>query len=576
MQRRKITFKTIIVMIFAGGLIAVRCWAFAQGSITGSVRDLSNNRGNQGVIITVKDASTGALAGIGTTDALGNYSVGVPSLGNYILLASKLGYDNMLTPDVIELSDMTPNRTVNIAMGEKGGLKYKPEVPTPALNWDTGAGKSYLIPALEIPVFILALNGYSRLATPNEEEDGKKVYSVTLSSFRDHVFHGPWGFDRDAFAMNQLMHPYQGSIYYGLARSAGLSFWESFAYTFAGSFLWETGGETTPPSVNDQVASGIAGAFFGEPLFRMASLLLEGGGEKPGFWRELGATVLSPPTGFNRLVFGERFKPVFPSHDPATFWRLQFGAFLNNRLYDQGGLSHVGRKDSTINFSMAYGLPGKPGYSYTRPFDYFHFESMAVSNSENPIQDVMLRGLLFGKKYEAGDSYRGVWGLYGGYDYISPQIFRVSSTAASLGTTFQWWLAKAVALQGSVLGGIGYGAAGKVAGSGERDYHYGIAPQGLLALRLILDDKAMLDATARGYYISGLGSTETGGNETIGRLNMGLTVRIYGRHALGIQYLASRRDAHYPDRADSQQRAGTFSLVYTLLGDTRFGAVEWR
>jgi hypothetical protein len=267
---------------------------------------------------------------------------------------------------------------------------------------------------------------------------------------------------------------------------------------------------------------------------------------------------------------------VFPSHDPATFWRLQFGAFLNNRLYDQGGLSHVGRKDSTINFSMAYGLPGKPGYSYTRPFDYFHFESMAVSNSENPIQDVMLRGLLFGKKYEAGDSYRGVWGLYGGYDYISPQIFRVSSTAASLGTTFQWWLAKAVALQGSVLGGIGYGAAGKVAGSGERDYHYGIAPQGLLALRLILDDKAMLDATARGYYISGLGSTETGGNETIGRLNMGLTVRIYGRHALGIQYLASRRDAHYPDRADSHQRAGTFSLVYTLLGDTRFGAVEWR
>ena len=86
----------------------------------------------------------------------------------------------------------------------------------------------------------------------------------------------------------------------------------------------------------------------------------------------------------------------------------------------------------------------------------------------------------------------------------------------------------------------------------------------------------MLDATGRGYYISGLGSTETGGNETIGRLNVGLTVRIYGRHALGIQYLASRRDAHYPDRADSRQTAGTLTLVYTFLGDTRFGAVEWR
>ena len=136
--------------------------------------------------------------------------------------------------------------------------------------------------------------------------------------------------------------------------------------------------------------------------------------------------------------------------------------------------------------------------------------SLAVSNPDNPLEDVMIRGLLFGKKYEAGDSYRGIWGLYGGYDYISPQIFRVSSTAASLGTTFQWWLAKAVALQGSALGGIGYGAAGNIAGSGERDYHYGIDPQGLLALRLIFGDRAMLDLTGRGYYISGLGPPRRG------------------------------------------------------------------
>ena len=449
-------------------------------------------------------------------------------------------------------------------------------MPPPALNWDTGAGKSYLIPALEIPAFILALNGYSRLTRPDAEEDGKKVYSVTWSTFRDHVVHGPWGFDKDAFEVNQLMHPYQGTMYYGFARSAGLSFWESSAYTFMGSFLWETGGETTSPSVNDQVASGIAGAFFGEALFRMSSLLLEGGGEKPGFWRELGAAVISPSTGFNRLVFGERFAPVFPSHDPATFWRLRFGVFLNNRFNEQSGVNPSGRKDSTIDFSMAYGLPGKPGYTYTRPFDYFHLEVMAVSNADNPLEDGMLRGLLFGDKYEVGDSYRGIWGVYGGYDYISPQIFRVSSTAASLGTTFQWWLAQAVALQGTALGGVGYGASGNIAGSGERDYHYGIAPQGLLALRLILGDRAMLDATGRGYFISGMGSTETKGNETIGRLNVGLTVRIYGRHALGIQYLTSLRDAHYPDRADTRQTVGTFSLVYTFLGDTRFGAVEWR
>ena len=448
-----------------------------------------------------------------------------------------------------------------------------PEAPKKILSWETGAGKSYLIPALEIPAFILLLNGVDRLVYPNDVEQGKKVYDTNLSTFWDHVVHGPWGFDQDNFAMNQLLHPYQGSIYYGLARSAGLNYWESSAYTFAGSFLWETAGETTSPSFNDQIASGIAGSFLGEPLFRMASLVLEGDGGKPGFLRELGAFVLSPPLGLNRLVFGDRFKSVFPSHNPATAWRLRFGVSLD-RSYDQGG-SPDDRTDATIDFAMAYGLPGKPGYTYKRPFDYFNFEVQAASISDNPLQDVMIRGLLFGKEYEVGDSYRGVWGLYGGYDYISPQTFRVSSTAASLGTTFQWWLAQSVALQGSVLGGVGYGAAGTITGVGERNYHYGIDPQGLLALRLIFGNRAMLDVTGRAYYIGDYGGTEPG-RENIGRLNAGLTVRVYGRHAFGIQYIASSRDAYYPNRAEVHQTTGTISLVYTLLGEAGFGAVEWR
>ena len=451
------------------------------------------------------------------------------------------------------------------------------ETPKQVLSGETGVGKSYLIPALEIPAFLLLLNGYDRLAYSNSvEADGKKTYDSNLSTFWDHVVHGPWGIDEDAFAMNQFNHPYQGSIYHGFARSAGLNYWESLLYDNVGSFLWETGGETTHPSINDQIATGIGGSFFGEALFRMASLVLEGDGEKPGILRELGATILSPPTGFNRFAFGDQFKPVFPSNNPATFWRFRLGANINSDLSDQGVSNTSHKTDATADFSMAYGLPGKPGYSYTRPFDYFHFEFTSLGNADNPFDNVMIRGLLLGKKYEEGDSYRGIWGLYGGYDYISPNIFRVSSTSVSLGTTFQWWLSQAVALQGSVLGGVGYAAAGNVAQMGQRDYHYGVAPQGLLALRLILGDRAMLDLTGRAYYLSGVGGDDPGGNEAIERLNAGLTVRIFGRHALGVQYIASIRDAQYPDRADSHQTIGTVGLVYTFLGDAKFGAVEWR
>jgi len=127
MKHKKKTLRMILTMLFVAVMISISSWAFAQeGCIYGSVKDISNNQGIAGVIIKVKNASTRVLAGIGRTDATGNYLVNIPSLGNYILLASKLGYGNVKTSDVIELSDMTPNWTVDISMGGKVWLMNKP------------------------------------------------------------------------------------------------------------------------------------------------------------------------------------------------------------------------------------------------------------------------------------------------------------------------------------------------------------------------------------------------------------------------------------------------------------------
>jgi hypothetical protein len=451
-----------------------------------------------------------------------------------------------------------------------------PNVRIPVLGWGDGNGKSHFIPALEILGFNALLNVSGRIVyhdDVSQYSEGHEIFSVTPSIAWRHLTKGPWGFDGDSFKVNQLQHPYQGTVYQGFARSAGLGFWESSIYTFLGSFLWEVAGETTTPSTNDQVATGIGGSFLGEPLFRLSSLVLEDGGYHPGFWRELGAAVISPPTGFNRLAFGDRFKGVFPSHSPATFTHLQLGTSLTvDKAVGVGVEDIVDRNEVTFDYALSYGLPGKDGYTYDRPFDYFDFQFTAVS-SRNVIENLITRGLLLGKKYEAGDDFRGVWGLYGSFDYISPQVFRVSSTALSLGTTGQWWLTRAIALQGSALGGIGYGAGGIVHPIEERDYHYGGTAQGLLAARLIFGDKAMLDMRGREYFISGLGATQTDGSERIFRGIASFTMSVYKRHALGIQYVMSRRDSTI---TESHQRIGTWSLVYNFLGDSRFGAVEWR
>ncbi|MFH0954214.1 MAG: DUF3943 domain-containing protein [Verrucomicrobiota bacterium] len=444
------------------------------------------------------------------------------------------------------------------------------------MTGETWGDRSYVIPAIEVVTFEATLNLFDRTFL----EEG--TYNSSFESFKRNVKMSP-RIDADTFQINQLYHPYQGAMYFGFGRSAGLSFWQSLLYSIGGSELWEVAGETTLPSFNDHIASGIGGAFLGEPLFRMASLVLEGGGEKPGLWRELGAAVISPPTGINRLLFGKRFDKIFPSHNPPTFTRLRLGVSTTVRQSDSGPSEAYNRQQATLDFLMAYGLPGKPGYTYDRPFDYFNFE-FAAGNGQGAFENIMSRGLLYDTGYEVGDAYRGLWGLYGSYDYISPKIFRVSSTALSLGTTAQWWMKKHVALQYTALGGVGYAAAGTIRGNipdtpeggpGERDYRYGATPQGLLALRLIIGDRAMVDMNGREYYISDVHGTSPDGHELIGRANIGLTVRVFGQHALGLQFTSTSRDSHQVGAAERHQSEETASIVYTVLGDINFGAVEW-
>ena len=464
------------------------------------------------------------------------------------------------------------------AAGGPGPLSARAARAAEKLDWETGEGKSYAIPALEIGGFLFGLNQVNRHLIDSKE------YGTDFKSIGDNLTH-PLVIDHDPFTINQLGHPYQGNIYFGFARSAGLDFWRSLAYSLGGSLLWETAGETTPPSLNDHINTAIGGAFIGEAAFRMASLLLEGGGEKPGFWRELGAAILSPPTGFNRLVFGDRFDAVFPSRNPEVFIRLRLGVSLTYDVQSDVRLDNR-RQDGAAEYSITYGLPGKPGYEYKRPFDYFHFEFTAVPSArqvDDTIENVSIRGMLAGRRYSVGENFRGIWGVFGNFDYFSPQAFRVSATGASLGTVFQWWLSRQIALQGTALGGLGLGAAGTVGDRAEREYHYGLAPFSLLGGRLIFGDRAMLEATGRQIYVAGTSSsTETGidtrnfSQDVILRGSAGFTVRLFGPHALGIQYLVTSRNFGAPDLRDRHQSVQAVMLSYNFLGHTRFGAVEWR
>jgi hypothetical protein len=216
----------------------------------------------------------------------------------------------------------------------------------------TGAGnhKSYLLPAVEIVPMDAAIN----LAARRVQDPA--AYEVSGASIRRNLGRA-WVIDDDPFEINQIGHPYQGAMYHGIARSNGLNYWQSMAYTFAGSVAWEIAGETTPPSFNDQISSGFGGSFLGEPLFRISRLLLERADRGPGIWRTLASVLASPPTGINHVLVG----------DPAGSFELDAVPFSDIRVQVGATAVATGASRSVpslsltqphLALSMDYGYPG--------------------------------------------------------------------------------------------------------------------------------------------------------------------------------------------------------------------------
>lgn len=434
----------------------------------------------------------------------------------------------------------------------------------PKSDEDDRTYKGYGAAALEILGFQVALNRFDNAFEGSD-------YHVTMGSIR-HNLHSSWETDQDPFRVNQLGHPYAGSIYFNTARSNGLNFWESMGYSLAGSTVWEIAGENTPPSRNDEITTSFGGALLGEALYRMANLVLEQGyGLSPG-WREVAAAGISPALGFNRYFRPGRGSGLFASNNPALYSRLQLGVSVPSST-SAGSSGAEKQNEFGADFLLDYGLPGKPGYEYQRPFDYFRFQLRATN--VQGVEQLATRGLLLGAPYAAGSALRGVAGIYGSYDYLSPQLFRVASTGVTLGSNLQWRMADNVVLQGHGSAGVGYTSTGTIRANSDHQWHYGWAPQAMLGVRLVLGDKLLFDTTAQQFFDGKLTSPGPGGNDRVFRADASLTYRLYRNHAIALKYITSRRDFTFPNVLAVSQRRDSIGLYYVYQEAKGFGVVNW-
>ena len=148
-----------------------------------------------------------------------------------------------------------------------------------------------------------------------------------------------------------------------------------------------------------------------------------------------------PPPSHHRPGSPAGLRPsidaVFPSYKPATFFR--FGSRRHADIeQSQRGLECDG--------TWRRGRPSRSpmGYQANRATTMRALRLLRLSRDGRDGQhareshDSRASGR---NDHASGNHTRGLWGLFGGYDYISPQVFRVSSTAPRW-APWQTWLGR--------------------------------------------------------------------------------------------------------------------------------------
>jgi len=408
----------------------------------------------------------------------------------------------------------------------------------------------YLTPAAEALAVQGLMMGWNRYV------GSARWATVTPDSVHQNLT-SRWVLDDNAYFINQLGHPYQGTFPYSAARSAGLGFWTSSAFPFAASALWEVAGETEQPSINDQVTTTVAGIVFGEVLYR-AGDWVRGDGRSP--WRTAAAAFLSPMSAVNRSLLRG-----VPAEAPVAL-RLETTAGVLTEQHRPAGQA-AAPAAPMLGVALTHGVPGDADFRFERPFDHFDAR-FAFAAASDPAMSLRARGLVAGTDFAAGEGGGGLWGLWLGFDLESPGVRRVSTSSLGVGATGRWAVGRGVAVEGTAIGSaVMLGAAGVVArdpGS-DRDYRFGPGAQGLLDVAVSAGDRVRAGVSLRQYLVIGAGDST--GSDLLLDGAVTARVRVVGHH--GLQASASRfqRTAREDDGSVARQQGSSLVLSWVYAVD---------
>jgi hypothetical protein len=80
--------------------------------------------------------------------------------------------------------------------------------------------------------------------------------------------------------------------------------------------------------------------------------------------------------------------------------------------------------------------------------------------------------------------------------------------------------------------------------------------------------------TGREYFVSDLAGFGADQRDRIFRGDASLALRVFGQHAVTVQYVLEQRDARQPVAVRFRQSRRTLGVLYTFLGPAGFGAIQ--
>jgi len=398
----------------------------------------------------------------------------------------------------------------------------------------------------------------------------KDPYSyISFQNFLDHQRFSAWDWDDNQFTTNQIDHPFHGQIYFNAFRSNGYNFYQSSLATVAGSYIWETAGETQHPSINDLVNTTFGGILMGEMMHRVSrNILARNRTDHNRIGNEIVATLVNPINGLNRFLDGKWGKPI-DDYYGADSSVIKAEVDLGVRRFDakEGDFLNEGKNAFYGRLRFIY---SNGDHNYKRPFDQFSVNLELGNGDSSFINGVNVHALLYGAKFfksKKGDHYGT---LNAHYDFYNNDAFFYGGQSLNYNWLSEFRYKKGNRLNLSVGAGavilaavpdpyLLYGA--------SRNYNYGPGASYRFRGDLMLLDRFILSADYNGGVFFTISGTDS--YYVLHGLNVEASLRLYKRWSINLSSGYFNLQGHFYDQQypdfNREYPYGRLSVGYNIF-----------